>query len=47
MAVAAPDAHAAGPSANVRCLYCKAIVSRVLARLGSVSCHSCRSARAA
>jgi len=42
--VAAPEQHAAAPSARLAtCIYCKAIVSPVLARLGSVACHSCRS----
>ena len=38
--VATPAVHL------VTCVYCKAIVSPVLARLGSAACHSCRSGHA-
>jgi hypothetical protein len=43
--VAPPERHQTPPpSAHlVTCAYCKSIVSAVLARLGSVGCHTCRS----
>jgi hypothetical protein len=42
--VAAPERRETAPSAHlVTCAYCKSIVSPVLARLGSVGCHTCRS----
>ena len=45
---AAPEQHAAAPSAHLAtCIYCKAIVSPGLARLGSVACHACRSIHSA